>query len=331
MIVDLPDTTTSKVSRALVDLREEGGAVALGRVLTLIICTSEGEVEEAIAAANDASREHPMRVIVLSIEADSDSHRLDAEIRVGGDAGASEVIVLRAHGDSASNEESLVTGLLLPDAPVVAWWPGHAPAVAGESAIGRMAQRRITDAAVQADPRSFLFQLATSYQPGDTDFAWTRLTLWRAQLAAVLDQPPFEPVTAVSVTGSNDSPSTTLLAAWLQGALRVHVDQTLVDSAGARPGIHSVTLSRPSGDIVLERVQPSVAELTQPGQPNHDIPLPRRSLRDCLSEELRRLDPDDLFGRVIREDLTRLDEPVTESIAVIPSASAADTPSEGIP
>ncbi|MBX3093512.1 MAG: glucose-6-phosphate dehydrogenase assembly protein OpcA [Cryobacterium sp.] len=332
MIVDLPDTTTSKVSRALVDLREEGGAVALGRVLTLIICTSKGEVEEAIAAANDASREHPMRVIVLSIDADADSHQLDAEIRVGGDAGASEVIILRAHGDSASNEESLVTGLLLPDAPVVAWWPGHAPAITGESAIGRMAQRRITDAAVQEDPRSFLLRLAASYQPGDTDFAWTRLTLWRAQLAAVLDQPPYEPVTAVAVTGSNDSPSTTLLAAWLQGALRVHVEQTLVDSAGARPGIHSVTLSRPSGDIVLARVQPSVAELTQPGQPNHDIPLPRRSLRDCLAEELRQLDPDDLFGRVIRDDLTRLDEPVTESIAIIPPAADADgTASEGTP
>src|SRR5690606_9202140 len=162
----------------------------------------------------------------------------------------------------------------------------------------------------------FLFQLAESYRPGDTDFAWTRLTLWRAQLAAVLDQPPFEPVIAVSVTGNQDSPSTTLLAAWLQGALRVHVDQTLVDSEGVRPGIHQVVLSRATGDIVLERVQTSVAELTQPGQPNHDIPLPRRSLRDCLSEELRRLDPDDLFGHVIQSDLTRLDEPVTSSISL---------------
>lgn len=329
MIVDLPDTTTSKVSRALVDLREEGGAVALGRVLTLIIYTSAGEVEEAIAAANDASREHPMRVIVLSSDHEADTHQLDAEIRVGGDAGASEVIILRAHGDSTSNEESLVTGLLLPDAPVVAWWPGSAPTVAAESAIGRMAQRRITDAAAQADPRAFLFHLAKSYRPGDTDFAWTRLTLWRAQLAAVLDQPPYSPVTAVSVAGDIDSPSTTLLAAWLQGALRVPVSLTIVDSGGSRPGIHSVTLTRPGGEIVLQRVLPSVAELTQPGQPNHDIPLPRRSLRDCLAEELRRLDPDDLFGRVICDDLARLDAPTTESIAVVPLTPPAADPAPG--
>lgn len=27
--------------------------------------------------------------------------------------------------------------------------------------------------------------------------------------------------------------------------------------------------------------------------------MPLRSLRDCLSEDLRRLDPDDMFGAVI--------------------------------
>ncbi|MDQ0000833.1 OpcA/G6PD domain-containing protein, partial [Pseudarthrobacter sulfonivorans] len=29
------------------------------------------------------------------------------------------------------------------------------------------------------------------------------------------------------------------------------------------------------------------------------ISLPRRSLKDCLAEELRRLDPDEVFGEVI--------------------------------
>ena len=126
MIVDLPDTTTNAIAKALVNLREEGGAVALGRVLTLIIATPLGDEEEAIEAANAASREHPMRVIVLSKHPDGrqrEAARLDAEIRVGGDAGASEVIVLRAFGDTAADEEGLVTGLLLPDAPVVVWWP----------------------------------------------------------------------------------------------------------------------------------------------------------------------------------------------------------------
>ena len=129
VIVDLPDTTVSKISRALVNVREEGGAVALGRVLTLVILTRQGMMEEVIEAANDASREHPMRVIGLIMgNGDESESRLDAQIRVGGDAGASEVITLHAHGEAGgSNLESLVTGLLLPDAPVVVWWPNSTP------------------------------------------------------------------------------------------------------------------------------------------------------------------------------------------------------------
>ena len=312
MIVDLPNTTTSKISKTLVKIREEGGAVALGRVLTLIISTTLGHEEEAIEAANDASREHPMRVIVISTAAaDSvalDEARLDAQIRVGGDAGASEVIVLKAYGDMADDEEGLVTGLLLPDAPVVAWWPGDAPDVVSKSPLGRIAQRRITDAAVQKDPRGFLQHLASTYAPGDTDFAWTRLTLWRAQLAAVLDQPPFENISAAEVHGAADSPSTTLLAAWLQLQLQLPVIHEVTPAVAGSSGIHGVKLVRKSGVIELERTHVSIVTLIQPNQPTHDISLPRRSMRECLAEELRRLDPDDLFGQVITTGITELHE-----------------------
>ena len=306
MIVELPDTTTSAISKTLVKLREEGGAVALGRVLTLVISSRYGDDETAIEAANDASREHPMRVIVISAATGGTGTRLDAQIRVGGDAGASEVIVLRAAGEAASDEEGLVTGLLLPDAPVVVWWPGEAPENPRASALGRIAQRRITDAAAAARPLEALERLGAHYTPGDTDFAWTRLTLWRAQLAAVLDQPPFEPVLAARVSGSADSPSTELLAAWLRMQLEVPV-QLEITAVGAAPsGIHGVHLERASGTISLERHVPGIATLSQPNQPNHEITLARRGLRDCLAEELRRLDPDELFGEVVGRGLRDL-------------------------
>ena len=313
MIVDLPDTTTSKISKTLVKMRDEGGAVALGRVLTLIISTVLGEEEEAIEAANAASREHPMRVIVVSTAEDTararTEARLDAQIRVGGDAGASEVIVVRAYGDTATDQDGIATGLLLPDAPVVAWWPGEAPDVVSQSAIGRIAQRRITDAAASSNPLKALHHLTVSYAPGDTDFAWTRLTLWRAQLAAVLDQPPFEAVTSVEVHGAADSPSTALLAAWLQLQLKVDVTFEVTSKGHGSSGIQGVRLHRKSGAIQLERTLAKVATLTQPNQPTHDISLPRRNLRDCLAEELRRLDPDDLFGDVIQGGLSHLGTP----------------------
>jgi glucose-6-phosphate dehydrogenase assembly protein OpcA len=313
VIVDLPNTTTAGVSKALVKIREEGGVIALGRVLTLVIATELGHEEEAIEAANDASREHPMRVIVVSHDADSraeDTAKVDGQIRVGGDAGASEVVVLRAFGGAAVDEESLVTGLLLPDAPVVAWWPGLAPEVVSQSPIGRMATRRITDASTQPDPLAFLNHLSDTYAPGDTDFAWTRLTLWRAQLAAVLDQPPYEPVIGVEVHGAEDSPSTGLLAAWLGLQLEVPVSHEVSIRASGSSGIHGVRMVRRSGIIELDRPEGNLATLVQPGKPTHDVSLPRRSLRDCLAEELRRLGPDDLYGDVLRRGLPRLRGPV---------------------
>ena len=66
MIIDLPDTNTGAINKKIVALREEGGAITLGRVLTLVIAPdTEAVLEDSIEAANAASREHPCRVIVV--------------------------------------------------------------------------------------------------------------------------------------------------------------------------------------------------------------------------------------------------------------------------
>ena len=132
MIIDLPSTTTAAVNRKLVDLRDSGGAIALGRVLTLVIVTDEGECEESIAAANDASREHPCRVIVIVEGNRRGAERMDAQVRIGGDAGASEVIVLRLYGQLAEHADSVVTPLLLPDSPLVGLVAGAGAQGAGQ-------------------------------------------------------------------------------------------------------------------------------------------------------------------------------------------------------
>ncbi len=136
MIVDLPGTTTAAINQKLVDLREGGGTIALGRVLTLVIVTGEHDAEDAIDAANSASHEHPCRVIVVVQGTTRGADRLDAQIRVGGDAGASEVLVLRLYGQLALHGDSVVMPLMLPDSPVVAWWPGEPPAVPAKDPIG---------------------------------------------------------------------------------------------------------------------------------------------------------------------------------------------------
>lgn len=302
MIIDLPDTTTGAVGRRLIEIRESGGAIALGRVLTLVI-TGDGEAEAAIAAANDASREHPCRVITVARGSKRGSSRLDAQIRVGGDAGASEVIVLRLYGPLADHGASVVIPLLLPDAPTVAWWPGPGPENPSADPIGAMAQRRITDAATAARPIAALDHRAAHHAPGDTDLAWSRVTLWRGLLAAALDQPPFEPVRSVSVTAGSDSPSGDLLAAWLGLYLKCPVSRV---RARAGSGVTAVRMERSSGGIELQRPDGNVATLTQAGRPERRVALAARQDRDCLAEELRRLDPDEVYGAVVTRGLTLL-------------------------
>jgi glucose-6-phosphate dehydrogenase assembly protein OpcA len=183
----------------------------------------------------------------------------------------SEVIILRGYGELAAESESLVAGLLLPDAPIVAWWPRGAPNNASETSIGRIAHRRITDSANEGEPNVALENIRNTYKAGDTDPAWTRLTNWRIQLAAALDNVDTSPVTAVTVEGASDSASTLLLAAWLTLSLEAPVT-VVAEREGT--GIRSVRLSRDTGDVQLSRPDRSVTELTQLGQPTSGSPCP---------------------------------------------------------
>jgi glucose-6-phosphate dehydrogenase assembly protein OpcA len=325
VILDLPSITSAALNRKLVDLRDIGGAVALGRVLTLVIVTDEHHAEDAIEAANQASREHPCRVVVIASANRRGADRMDAQIRVGGDAGASEVIVLRLYGKLAAHGDSVVTPLLLPDSPIVVWWPEDAPLSPSQDPVGAMGQRRITDAAESRSPRRELERRREHYSPGDTDLAWTRTTKWRGLLAAALDQPPYEPVTQVTVTGASDSPSSDLLAAWLSESLRCPVVRARMPAGS---GIFGVRLQRRSGPVDLVRADGSVATLSQPGQPDRRITLPRRSLSECLTEELRRLDPDVVYAAALSGGLPRLTARGTISASAAAGRGAAPSPGE---
>lgn len=327
MIVDLPDTTTTVVSKRLVRIREDVGAMALSRVLTLVLLVDEGEIEEAIATANAASHVHPSRIVAIALGNRRGTSRLDAQIRVGGDAGASEVIVLRLYGELTRHARSVATPFLLADSPIVVWWPGDPPKDPSGDPLGSLAQRRITDATRgRGTPRAVLGRLAEAYADGDSDLAWSRVSLWRALLAAALDGPPYEQVTAAVVTGAPDSPSTDLLAGWLAFRLRCPVQ---VVRSRNRSGVISVRLQRPSGPIDLVRpLEGDEAILSQPGQPTRSIALPHRSDAECLADELRRLDPDEVYEDALRRGLelvTRRPGTATDAVRAgrAPSPSAA--------
>ena len=306
MIIDLPSTTSSAINKKMVEMREKGGANAQGRVLTLVIVTDEDSSEDPIAAANGASFEHPCRVIVIARGSRRGAARMDAQIRVGGDAGASEVIVLRLYGPLADHGAAVVIPLLLADAPIVAWWPGESPEIPAEDPIGALANRRITDSAAVKRPLTALASRRVTYRPGDTDLAWTRLTNWRGLLAAALDQPPHEKIIEATVSGASDSASADLLAGWLALQLGCPVKRLKVDRAGS--GLRAVSLVRRSGEITLVRPEGNTATLSVTSQPPRQMTLPRRILRDCIAEELRRLDADDVYSEVLTTGLALVEK-----------------------
>ena len=120
----------------------------------------------------------------------------------------------------------------------------------------------------------------------------------------MLDQPPFEKVESVIVEGAADSPSTDLMAAWLALRLKCPVTRRRPRPA---TGMESVNFQRASGPLRLRPRQGSTATLSAPGQPERQIALARRHLRDCLAEELRRLDADDVYHDVLRKGLPLVD------------------------
>jgi glucose-6-phosphate dehydrogenase assembly protein OpcA len=230
-------------------------------------------------------------VIAVIPRAPKDKPRLDAEVTVGSRGNPGEEVVLRLYGPLGEHADSVVLPLLLPDAPVVVWWPGDAPPMPGAAPLGQLGDRRVTDAAGCRRPVDALRQRLACLSPGDTDLAWTRLTPWRTLLAAALDE-PFDPVTAAVVTAQRGNPSAVLLAAWL--GHRLGVETTVKNSRG--PGITEVRLRSARGDIVVSRPDGERAALNRPGQQERVVALKRRTTADLLAEELRRLDPDEVYA-----------------------------------
>ena len=294
-MITLENTQANEVAAAISEERRRSGSPTVGMVLTLLILTDENHQSEALTAATLAAREHPMRVIALIERPGRGAPHLDAQIFVGGDEGPGEIIACRLYGELAKHAGSVAIPLLLPDTPVVAWWPGYSPDRPSEDPIGMHAQRRITDTNVNAKYLDELRIRLENYVPGDTDLAWTRTTPWRSMLAAALDQPVGK-VQEATVYVESRLASGMLLAGWLRK--RLHVPTHIRHVPG--PGITKVVLKTSKGEVILRRPDGRVAELSMPGAPLAHVALPRRNSAELLAEELRRLDPDEIYFQALR-------------------------------
>src|SRR4051812_6279402 len=292
----LENTDANKIATALLDARRSAGSPAMGMVMTMVIVVPEEDAEDALVAARDASREHPSRRLAVILGSPRGPSNITADIKAG--AGTTgERALIKLSGEVTKHPESVVLPLLLPDSPVVVLWPTTAPADPADDPLGRLGTRRITDtASVPSGRAKAMLTQCSSYAPGNTDLAWTRITPWRALLAAAMDQVDTK-ISAVSISAERISPSADLLGAWLADRLKVPVSRSRSDG----PGITDVTLTAKRGEIRIHREDGREAVFTVPGQPDRPVALRRRSMPELLSEELRRLDPDDVYAATVQK------------------------------
>jgi glucose-6-phosphate dehydrogenase assembly protein OpcA len=291
----LTATNSAAVAAEFVRARTHAGSPAMGMVMTLVVVIDEDAVDTALEAARVASHEHPARVLAVVLGSARGAPQVDAEVTVGAGWGG-EMALIRLSGEVVRHPESVVLPLLLPDSPVVAWWPGAAPVDPASDPLGRLAQRRITDARTSSSTRSKALRVqCASYAPGNTDLAWTRLTPWRALLAGALDQYPLK-VTGGAVTAERVNPSADLLVAWLSSRLRVDVRREVSEG----PGLTEVVLETSKGEIRISREDGRHAVFSSPDSPDRPMALKRRDVPELLAEELRRLDEDNVYAATAR-------------------------------
>jgi len=294
-VIELVDTNASGIAAEFLRARTRAGSPAMGMVMTLVIVVNEDQAEHAMSAAQAASHEHPARVLGVILGSARGAAQVNAQVGIGS-GWTGETALIRLQGEVVKHPESVVLPLLLPDSPVAVWWPCHPPDDPAADPLGRLAQRRITDAAAASRARTkAIRQQCAAYTKGNTDLAWTRITPWRALLAAALDQQPLK-VTSASVTAERISPSADLLAAWLGDRLKIGVSR----SSSEGPGITEVVLETREGPIRITRTDGKLATFSSPNRPDRPVALKRRELPELLAEELRRLDEDDVYAETAR-------------------------------
>jgi glucose-6-phosphate dehydrogenase assembly protein OpcA len=295
-LIELMETNAAGIAAEFVASRLRAGSPAMSMVMTMVVVVDENGSDDAMAVAKQASHEHPARVLGVILGDARGASQVNAQVGTG-DGWTGETALIRLKGEVVKHAESVVLPLLLPDSPVAIWWPSDPPPVPADDPLGRLAQRRITDAAAATHRKGkAIHAQCTSYSAGNSDLAWTRITPWRALLAAALDQQPLK-VTGGSVTAERISPSADLLVAWLTDRLKVKVDR----KSSRGPGITEVRLETKEGPIVISRRDGRLATYSSPDRPDRPVALKRRELPALLAEELRRLDEDDVYAATARK------------------------------
>ncbi|MEO7908314.1 MAG: glucose-6-phosphate dehydrogenase assembly protein OpcA [Roseiflexaceae bacterium] len=230
-------------------------------VLNLIVVTGGGRAaEQATATVARLTERHPNRAFVISAAPNARKDVLDAWVQThcqmpspGRPQVCGEQITIEARGTAVDRVAGTLLPLLVPDVPVMLWWPRGEPADDPRFLkFANMVDRVIVDSATFAAPEAGLARLAALLNPdpsttsknteertehggqsgaGTTisDLSWSRLTPWRELTAQFFDAPALVPhlaeITRVTVDyearagEAADRSQALLLVGWLAARL----------------------------------------------------------------------------------------------------------------
>ena len=241
---------------------EHEAAEARASVLNLVaVARTSAEQAHVAEVLGHLSVHHPSRTLILLAQQERTNLKLDATVSaqaspVSGHRISAEQVFLHAHGPVAEHLASVVAPLLIPDLPVMLWWPGR-PEFESQlfNDLADLCDRLIVDTDVLDPATDFaaLIQVARRRRGSCAigDFNWARLLAWRELAAQFFDPEPmrrwFSAMRGGTVCsgGEGTSAQGRLVAGWLQrrlAAAGVDVPASLQHDPEPEPGLVKVTM-----------------------------------------------------------------------------------------
>src|SRR5712692_8470201 len=169
---------------------QHAAAEARASVLNLItVVSDEPELGAVTSVLDRLSVTNPSRTLILLAQHTREADKLEAEVSAqerteSGHRVSTERVILHAHGEPARHLASLAAPLLIPDLPVILWWPGR-PEFDNPlfDDLCELADRLVVDTVDGFDIAYFtrLLQVARrqTARTAIGDLNWARLIAWR--------------------------------------------------------------------------------------------------------------------------------------------------------
>jgi glucose-6-phosphate dehydrogenase assembly protein OpcA len=161
--------------------------------------SNEPELGKVSQVLDRLSVTNPSRTLILLAQHTREADKLEASVSAqerteSGHRVTTERVILHAHGEPARHLASLATPLLIPDLPVILWWPGR-PQFDNPlfDDLCELSDRLVVDTDEGFDDTDLtrLLEVARrkKARAGIGDLNWARLMAWRHVAAQFFDMP----------------------------------------------------------------------------------------------------------------------------------------------